>query len=377
MNRLSIPRYVTRYWPYLAMTAAVIIVAGTVTASVVLVRAGSNQSAQPSPFDSALGQPTNPADTGSIGPTDVPGAGLPSTGSSPSPGTPTRAVGAPLGGWIPVDQAELAAKTAQFFARTPRPVTGNPVAVPEFHASCKISHHADDDPIVFPGLPGASHNHTFWGNTTTNAATTTASLYAATATTCNPSEDKSAYWIPTLYQHGKVVDPIEVTVYYGSRLKDPSRTQPFPPGFRMITGDATKQSDPHGNHFWCAGIGGEIGRTADGEFPICAPTAHLVRQVTFADCWDGKHLDSPNHKDHVANGNHLGECPASHPIPIPNISFVIGYPLSGYTEGITLSSGNAVSMHADFFNGWDEEALAARVRNCINQGVKCNAAGGF
>jgi hypothetical protein len=377
MNRLSISRYVTRYWPYVAMTAAVIIVAGTVTASVVLVRVGSDQAAPPSLLDSALSQPTGSADAGSAGPTDAPGTGLPSPSSSPSPGTPTRAVGAPVGGWIPVDQAELAAKTAQFFARTPRPVTGNPVAVPEFHAACKISHHGDDDPIVFPGLPGASHNHTFWGNTTTNAATTTESLYAATATTCNPGEDKSAYWIPTLYQHGKVVDPIEVTVYYGSRLKDPSRTQPFPPGFRMITGDATKQFDPHGNHFWCAGIGGEIGRTADGEFPICAPTAHLVRQVTFADCWDGKHLDSPNHKDHVANGNHLGECPASHPVPIPNISFVIGYPLSGYTEGITLSSGNAVSMHADFFNGWDEEALAARVRNCINQGVKCNAAGGF
>lgn len=371
MNRLSSPRYVTHYWPYLAMAAAIVIVAGTVTASIVFVGAGSDQTGPP---------PPGLADAGSADQTDVPDAGLPGTGSPPSPvgpDTQTPAVGAPAGGWIPVDQAELAATTAQFFARVPRPVTGNPVAVPEFHASCRISHHADDDPIVFPGLAGASHNHTFWGNTTTNAATTTESLYAATATTCNPSDDKSAYWIPTLYQDGEVVDPTEVTVYYGSRLKDPSRTQPFPPGFRMITGDATKQSDPHGNHFWCAGIGGEIGRTADGEFPVCAPTAHLVRQVTFADCWDGKHLDSPNHKDHVANGNHLGECPASHPVPIPNISFVIAYPLSGYTEGITLSSGNAVSMHADFFNAWDEEALAARVRNCINQGVKCNAAGRF
>ena len=29
-----------------------------------------------------------------------------------------------------------------------------------------------DDPIVFPGLPGASHMHTFMGNTTTNASST-------------------------------------------------------------------------------------------------------------------------------------------------------------------------------------------------------------
>jgi hypothetical protein len=56
---------------------------------------------------------------------------------------------------------------------------------------------------------------------------------------------------------------------------------------------------------------------------------------------------------------------------------VISYPLSGNTDGLTLSSGNLYSMHADFFNAWDKEALAARVRNCLDQGVKCNAAGGF
>ena len=305
-------------------------------------------------------------------PTTTPGL---STGGAPGPtGTPPVPT---AGGWVPVDAAEQAARTAAFFALTPSPVTGNPVKVPEFHATCLISHHGNDDPIVFPGKPGASHNHTFFGNTTTNASSTAASLAGATTTSCNPREDKSAYWIPTLYQNGQVVDPLEVTVYYGSRLKDPSKTQPFPPGLRMITGDATKQSDPNGNHFWCAGIGGEVGRTANGEFPVCAPTAHLVRQVTFFDCWDGKHLDSPNHKDHMANGNYLGVCPATHPVPIPSVSFVIGYPLSTHTEGIRLSSGTGFSMHADFFNAWDADALAARVRNCLDQGVKCNAAGGF
>ena len=301
--------------------------------------------------------------------------------ASPSPTTASQSAtppaAPPAGGWVPVDPTEQANRTAAFFARTPKPVTGNPVTVPEFHATCTVSHHAGDDPIVFPGLAGASHNHTFWGNETTNAASTAVSLSGTTATTCKPTEDRSGYWIPTLYQNGVVVDPDEVTVYYGSRLKDPSKTQPFPPGLRMITGDPTKQSDPQGNHFWCAGIGGEVGRTGDGAFPVCAPTAHLVRQITFADCWDGQHLDSPNHRDHMANGNHLGQCPAGHPVPIPSVSFVISYQLSGDTEGITLSSGNAVSMHGDFFNAWDEEALASRVRNCLDQGVKCNAAGGF
>lgn len=288
----------------------------------------------------------------------------------------SSAAAPPATGWVRVDGAEQAAKTAAFFALRPRPVTGNPVTVPEFHATCVVSHHGDNDPIVAPGLTRASHNHTFWGNKSTDQNTTAASLRTG-ATSCNPTEDRSAYWTPTLYQNGRVVDPTEVTVYYGSRLKDPRRTQPFPYGLRMIEGDATKRSDPHGNRFWCAGKGGEVGRSKDTTFPVCAPTAHLVRQITFPDCWDGKHLDSPNHKDHMAGMTSKATCPASHPVPIPSVSFVISYPLGGNTEGLTLSSGNSFSMHADFFNGWDENALAARVRNCLDQGVKCNAAGGF
>ncbi len=132
------------------------------------------------------------------------------------------------GTWVSVDPVKQAADTKAFFARAPKPVPAGNVRVPEFNAGCTISHHANDDPIVFPGQFGASHNHTFWGATTTNAASTLASLKAG-GTTCNPAGDKSAYWIPTLYQNGRVVDPVgSVTVYYGSRLPDPSRTQPFP-----------------------------------------------------------------------------------------------------------------------------------------------------
>lgn len=316
------------------------------------------------------------------GTTGQPATGAPATtgpaptSTGPAPTATAGPVPPPALGWVPVNAAEHAAMVAKFWATTPKPITNNPVRVAEFHAACTVSHHANDDPIVFPGLAGASHNHTFWGNKNTNAATTAQSLRNG-ATSCAPAEDHSAYWIPTLYQNGKVVDPTEVTVYYGSRLKDPSQTQPFPFGLRMIVGDAKKQSDPQGNHFWCAGIGGEIGRNSDGSFPVCAPTAHLVRQITFPDCWDGKHLDSPNHKDHMQWGTHEGKCPTSHPVPIPSVSYVIPYALSANTEGITLASGTAVSMHADFFNAWEPDALAARVRTCLNQKAKCNAAGTF
>ena len=38
-----------------------------------------------------------------------------------------------------------------------------------FVSSCTFSHRAPDDPIVFFGQAGASHDHSFVGNTGTNA----------------------------------------------------------------------------------------------------------------------------------------------------------------------------------------------------------------
>jgi hypothetical protein len=68
-----------------------------------------------------------------------------------------------------------------------------------FVESCRFSHRSPDDPIVFPGRPGLSHDHTFVGNRTTNAFSTYGSLRAG-RTSCRRSADTAAYWLPTLYQ---------------------------------------------------------------------------------------------------------------------------------------------------------------------------------
>src|SRR4051812_47133790 len=71
-----------------------------------------------------------------------------------------------------------------------------------FQVFCSADHRLADDPIVYPGQPSASHMHTFFGNTSTNAASTTASLTSAPSS-CGremQSTDHSAYWVPSLYQ---------------------------------------------------------------------------------------------------------------------------------------------------------------------------------
>src|SRR5207253_8874976 len=47
-----------------------------------------------------------------------------------------------------------------------------------FVSLCRFSHPAPDDPIVFPALPGFSHDHTFFVHPTTNAGSTPAALAA-------------------------------------------------------------------------------------------------------------------------------------------------------------------------------------------------------
>ncbi|AGZ44565.1 DUF1996 domain-containing protein [Actinoplanes friuliensis] len=310
----------------------------------------------------------------------------PASSSTPAP-VPTTAAPTPTGGtpsgdgWVTMDKAKWEAQLAAFTKMTPKAVPAGNVRVPEFNASCTVSHSKPDDPIVFPGLAGASHMHTFMGNDSTDANTTTMTLLENAGSSCKPGEDRSAYWIPELTENGKKVDPHGVTVYYGSRLKDPAKTVPFPQGFRMIVGDAKKQIDtPKGapGQFWCAGAGGETGRSTDGNWPVCAKTAELTFQLTFPDCWDGVHLDSPDHKSHIGGTGPDGTCASGKfPVAIPSLSFVIGYPTSGSPAGFKLASGNASSMHGDAFFAWDDEALGSRVKNCIVQKAKCDSFGNF
>ena len=72
-------------------------------------------------------------------------------------------------------------------APPPPPPSGGPIVrVAEFLADCPFSHRLPDDPIIFPGLPGASHMHSFFGAHDVDAYTNLGDLQAGTSN-CNPS----------------------------------------------------------------------------------------------------------------------------------------------------------------------------------------------
>jgi Domain of unknown function (DUF1996) len=231
-----------------------------------------------------------------------------------------------------------------------------------FVSSCGFSHRAEDDPIVSPGRPGRSHDHSFVGNVTTSAFSTVKSLLSA-ATTCRRADDTAAYWAPTLFAGGRPVEPAGATIYYRRRTVD--AVQAFPAGFKMIAGDAgARSSQGRRVTFWnCGALGGVA---PSSTVPACpAGRARSLRlHITFPNCWDGQNLDSPDHQSHVAYSMR-GVCPRTHPVAVPAISLIFRYPSAG-GGGIELASGGQYSAHADFFNAWKQEGLAKLVEECLN-----------
>jgi hypothetical protein len=221
---------------------------------------------------------------------------------------------------------------------------------------------AMDDPIVYPRQPGASHDHSFVGNTTTNAFSTLRTLRAGSST-CKRAGETAAYWMPTLLLDGQMVPPAAATIYYRRKTLAPLRA--FPAGFKMIAGNRAASS-PQGMQitYWNCGAASSV--PASTEVPACPDTRgqSLRLHVNFPSCWDGKHLDSATHQSHVAYPTR-GACPASHPIALPAISLIYRYPITG-GSGVTLSSGGRYSAHADFFNAWRQGTLTSLVNRCLN-----------
>ena len=234
-----------------------------------------------------------------------------------------------------------------------------------FAVQCNFSHRNTDDLIVFPAQAGRSHDHTYFGNKTTNASSTLESLRAARATTCVVRGDTAAYWVPTLFSNGQPVAPRGATVYY--RRRTTQRVQAFPQGFRMIAGTSTATAaQPLQVTSWnCRSFFMRTEQTS--AIPVCATGGRAVLNlhVNFPNCWDGTSLDSADHKSHLAYSVQ-GHCPATHPVAVPAISLIAHYtPVNPATA--ELASRGQLSGHGDFVNAWDQQRLERLVDRYLNR----------
>jgi Domain of unknown function (DUF1996) len=237
-----------------------------------------------------------------------------------------------------------------------------------FAIGCAFSHRNQDDPIVFPGQHGRSHDHTYFGNRSTKAASTADSLRASGTTSCRLRADTAAYWAPTLIGRNGPVLPERAVVFYVRRTVEP--VQAFPAGLQMIGGSAAaRTAQSRAITFWSCGPRGggqrfsSIPTCAGGGFGGRGSDLHL--HVNYPNCWDGERLDSRDHQSHMAYSSD-GVCPGSHPVEVPALSLVIDYGIAG-GSGLELSSGGQFSGHADFVNAWNQRVLTALVDRYLNR----------
>jgi len=268
-----------------------------------------------------------------------------------------------------------------------------------FRFLCAPSHNAYNDPIVYPGQPGKSHLHTFFGNTLADANSTYASLRTTGESTCNNKLNRSAYWIPAMMNgSGKVVMPDYLAVYYKRMPASDPRCQTYatacvqlPRGLRYIFGynmlDPASTPTNTAKRWWnCDGVGATSGTFATIKEALagCPAGSRLGAVLVAPDCWNGKDLDSPDHRSHMAyrvyNANAQPVCPAGYPYIIPEFQLGAWYTTDATAKNWYLSSDRmpgmaalepGTTLHADWFGAWEDSVLALWTANCIDKLLSC------
>ncbi len=121
-----------------------------------------------------------------------------------------------------------------------------------------------------------------------------------------------------------------------------------------------------------------------GHFPQivdCGVGDLLQLTVEFPQCWNGRDLDSADHKSHMAYPSN-GACPSSHPVPLPDISVNVRWKRTSSLDVTKLrlssdhystSAPGGYSAHADWFEAWEPNIRDAFVQHCINPSRDCHA----
>ncbi|ETS78107.1 hypothetical protein PFICI_10169 [Pestalotiopsis fici W106-1] len=271
------------------------------------------------------------------------------------------------------------------------------------------------DPIVFPGSD-SSHTHGIMGGSNFDLTVTGDQLLHSNCTNAKIKNDKSNYWVSTLwFRKGgkfKKVPLYYMNVYYFFEATD-DEIKAFPPGFKMVSGNAstrlppatgsiqldpskgtiqpvqwtcpTKNAVDHypagsdGSH---AGIQDPSNRQSGAGFPVVncdADNSPLRQDIHFPSCYD----PSVGTEDYANNmvfptpispGSDKVNCPKGY-IHVPHLFYEVYYDTAqfdsqwirdGHHQPFVLSNGDntGFSSHGDFISGWDEQTLQAIIDTC-------------
>ncbi|KAJ4024395.1 hypothetical protein NW752_002964 [Fusarium irregulare] len=267
------------------------------------------------------------------------------------------------------------------------------------------------DPIIDPGTI-SKHVHSIHGSSGFAETVTTEQLLDADCTSCRVTQDKSAYWHPSLYfedsETGKfeLVDQVGGMLAYYLLFGD--NITAFPPDFRMLSGTNERRTYSFGDpskpdpekSTWQA-----LGQTSQSDLEERAlgfnclnydktPEGTLYRhympdkayldanckdgirlEIMFPSCWKGGDaVDSDNHKDHVAFPDLVmtGTCPKDYPVRLPSLMYEVIWNTAAFADRsgrFVFANGDTTGYgyHADFIMGWEEEFLQDAIKTCTSE----------
>jgi hypothetical protein len=270
-----------------------------------------------------------------------------------------------------------------------------------FTTSCGTNRnqlHNSDNLIVAPGVDnGAHHTHDYVGNQGNDAFASNDDL-AKAGTSCRNRGDRSTYYWPVLRQQdgtdefdagqlgggaegnvGTILRASEAQIrFVGNKKGD---VVAMPKFLRIITGDAKAFTNgvANANALWsCTGF---EDRQLSDKYPICPAGSKVVRTANFQSCWDGRNIDSANHRDHVAFVQKDGSC-AKGFRAIPQLQIRLVYDVQAPTvrngkvrkpfavDGFPEQLHKPVTDHNDFIDVFDD-GLMRKAVDCINSGQQC------
>ncbi|MGW2916163.1 DUF1996 domain-containing protein [Streptomyces asoensis] len=279
---------------------------------------------------------------------------------------------------------------------------GNSGSRGTFTSNCGTNgndNHNTDNVIVAPGVAnGAHHLHDYVGNQNNDAFASDQKLLAA-GTSCQNQGDKSSYFWPVLRVQdgsqdfdqnndgggkegnvGKILQPAQAQIKFVGNKR--GKVVAMPSALRIITGDAKAFVNGNGNanvNWSCTGFENKV--QLETQYPICPQGSQVVRTTNFQSCWDGKNIDSANHRTHVAFVQGNGTCANGfkaipqlqvrlvYNVPAPKLqngTVVNPYAVDSFPENLH----KPITDHNDFINFFSTNLMNKMV-NCINTGKKC------